>query len=124
MWKQTLQDVTVSIPVPAGSKSRDLVVEIRKKHLKVALKGQPAILEGELAKEIKVDDSTWTLGELHPYSGERFAGVELMPSVRRQTTRARSRSTSRSPTSRPGGQMWSPRHPRLTRPRSTRRTRS
>ncbi|KAL8277360.1 hypothetical protein RQP46_010200 [Phenoliferia psychrophenolica] len=61
VWRQTLQDVTVSIPVPAGSKGRDLVVEIRKKQLKVGLKGQPPIIEGELAKEVKVDDSTWTL---------------------------------------------------------------
>jgi hypothetical protein len=35
---------------------------IKKKSIKVGLKGQAAVLEGELAKEVKVDDSTWTLG--------------------------------------------------------------
>ncbi|KAK4701123.1 nuclear migration protein NudC, partial [Phenoliferia sp. Uapishka_3] len=61
IWKQSLQDVTVTIPVPSGSKGRDLVVDIKKKSLKVGLKGQPPILEGDLCKEVKVDDSTWTL---------------------------------------------------------------
>ncbi|KAI9315952.1 HSP20-like chaperone [Dichotomocladium elegans] len=60
-WRQTLQDVDVTIPVPKGTRGRDLVVELKRKHIKVALKGQPAILEGELCKDIKVDDSTWTI---------------------------------------------------------------
>ncbi|KAI8146291.1 nuclear movement protein nudC [Fennellomyces sp. T-0311] len=60
-WRQTLQDVDVTIPVPKGTRGRDLVVELKKKHIKVSLKGQPAIIEGELCKEIKVDDSTWTI---------------------------------------------------------------
>ncbi|CDH49260.1 nuclear movement protein nudc [Lichtheimia corymbifera JMRC:FSU:9682] len=60
-WRQTLQDVDVTIPVPKGTRGRDLQVEIKKKYIKVALKGQPPLIEGELCKEIKVDDSTWTL---------------------------------------------------------------
>lgn len=52
----------VTVPVPVGSKSRDLVVEIKKNSIKVGVKGQEPILAGELCKEIKVDDSTWTLG--------------------------------------------------------------
>lgn len=62
-WKQTLQDVSLTIPVPPGSKSRDLVVEINKKRLKIGLKGKEAILEGELCKEIKLEESTWTLDD-------------------------------------------------------------
>jgi hypothetical protein len=59
-----LNDVTVSVPLPATIKSKDLVVEIKKNRVKVQVKGEAtAILEGELPKEIKVDDSTWTLGE-------------------------------------------------------------
>ncbi|KAG0173634.1 hypothetical protein DFQ28_011127 [Apophysomyces sp. BC1034] len=60
-WKQTLQDVDVTIPVPKGTRGRDLEVILKKKQIKVALKGQPALIEGELCKEIHVDDSTWTL---------------------------------------------------------------
>jgi hypothetical protein len=61
-WRQTLTDLTVSIPVPAGTKGKQLEVVIKKKSIKVGLKGQEAVLEGELAKEVRVDDSTWTLG--------------------------------------------------------------
>ncbi|KAI8341667.1 HSP20-like chaperone [Chlamydoabsidia padenii] len=60
-WRQTLQDVNVTIPVPKGTRGRDLEVVLKKKHIKVALKGQPAILEGELCKDIKLDDSTWSI---------------------------------------------------------------
>jgi hypothetical protein len=34
-----------------------------KKRLKVGLKGKPPIIDGELHKSIKIDDSFWTLGE-------------------------------------------------------------
>lgn len=44
-WTQTLQEVTVVIPVPAGTKARFIVCDIKKKHLKVGLKGQPPIIE-------------------------------------------------------------------------------
>ncbi|CAG8506255.1 2094_t:CDS:2 [Acaulospora morrowiae] len=60
-WRQTLQDVDVSVPVPKGTRSRDLIVTIKKKNMVVGLKGQPPIIEGELCKEIKVEECTWTL---------------------------------------------------------------
>ncbi|ORE22089.1 CS-domain-containing protein [Rhizopus microsporus] len=60
-WKQTLQDVDVTIPVPKGTRSRDVIVDIKKNHFKVALKGQDPIVEGELCQSVKVDDSTWTI---------------------------------------------------------------
>lgn len=62
-WQQTLQDVTVNVPVPPGTKGRDLVVTITKTKLKVGLKGKEAIIDDELCKEVKVDDSTWTLDD-------------------------------------------------------------
>ncbi|KAF9433458.1 hypothetical protein BGZ76_009430 [Entomortierella beljakovae] len=60
-WKQTLIDVDVAIDVPKGTRGKDLVVEIKKKSLKVGLKGQPLIIDGVFYKEIKTEDSTWTL---------------------------------------------------------------
>ncbi|KAI9104995.1 nuclear movement protein nudC [Phlyctochytrium arcticum] len=65
-WRQTLQDVDVTAQLPKGTKGRDLTVVITKRKLKVALKGQEPIMEGELCADIRVDDSTWTLesGEL------------------------------------------------------------
>lgn len=44
-WTQTLQEVTVNIPVPAGTKSRFVAYELKKNHLKVGLKGQPPIVD-------------------------------------------------------------------------------
>lgn len=42
-------------------KSRDLAVTISKKALKVGLKGQPPVIDGQLHSEIKTDDSVWTI---------------------------------------------------------------
>ena len=61
-WTQQLGDVDVTVPVPKGTRGRDLSVVIQKKKLSVGLKGKEPIMSGELCKEIKLDDSTWTLG--------------------------------------------------------------
>ena len=60
-WAQKLEDVEIRIPLPFPCKSRDLIVEIGKKSLKVALKGHPPIIDGELDAEVKVEESTWVL---------------------------------------------------------------
>ena len=60
-WRQELGEVDVVVPVPKGTRAKDLQVVLQKKKLSVGLKGQDKILDGELCKEIKVGDSTWTL---------------------------------------------------------------
>ncbi|GMP70557.1 hypothetical protein CsSME_00029362 [Camellia sinensis var. sinensis] len=60
-WVQTLQEVTINIPVPPGTKSREIACEMKKNHLKVGLKGQPPIIDGELFQSIKVEDCFWSL---------------------------------------------------------------
>lgn len=60
-WKQQLSDVDIEVPVPKGTRGKQLDVLISKKKLSVGLKGQEPILSGELCKDIKVDDSTWTI---------------------------------------------------------------
>ncbi|KAL9256104.1 BOBBER 2-like protein [Drosera capensis] len=60
-WGQSLQELNVTVPVPPGTKSRFIVCEIKKNHLKVGLKGQPPIIDGELFQSIKPDDSYWSL---------------------------------------------------------------
>lgn len=47
-WTQSLQEVNVNVPVPNGTKSRFVICEIKKNHLKVGLKGQPPIIEVSL----------------------------------------------------------------------------
>ncbi|KAK7350997.1 hypothetical protein VNO77_10109 [Canavalia gladiata] len=60
-WTQTLQEVNVNVPVPNGTKSRFVICEIKKNHLKVGLKGQPPIIEGELYRPVKPDDCYWSI---------------------------------------------------------------
>jgi hypothetical protein len=61
-WKQELGDLDITVPLPKGTRARDLVVKIQKKKLSAGLKGREPILEGELCQEIKIDESTWTVG--------------------------------------------------------------
>ncbi|OIT31926.1 PREDICTED: protein BOBBER 2-like [Nicotiana attenuata] len=60
-WGQSLQEVTINVPVPPGTKSRFLVVEIKNNSLKVGLKGQLLIIDGEYFKSVKADECYWSL---------------------------------------------------------------
>ncbi|KAK4485350.1 hypothetical protein RD792_007988 [Penstemon davidsonii] len=60
-WVQSLQEVNISVPVPPGTKSRFIVCEIKKNHIKVGVKGQPPVIDGELFQHVKVDDCFWSL---------------------------------------------------------------
>lgn len=66
-WTQELGEVDVTIPVPQGTRGKDLHVVMQKKRLSVAIKGQEPILTGELCKEIKVEDSTWSVRKYTPF---------------------------------------------------------
>jgi hypothetical protein len=61
VWTQTLSELSVVIKVPIGTKSKMLDIDIKNTRLKVGLKGQPPIVDGELHKRVIVDDSLWTL---------------------------------------------------------------
>ncbi|KAI5700566.1 hypothetical protein M8J76_005681 [Diaphorina citri] len=60
-WTQTLEEIDLRIPIVTNLKlkSKDIVVEMKKKHLKVGIKGQTPIIDGELEHEIKLEESTW-----------------------------------------------------------------
>ncbi|KAI5001815.1 hypothetical protein ZWY2020_026465 [Hordeum vulgare] len=60
-WTQQLPEVNISVPVPEGTKGRSVVCEIKKDHLKVGLKGQPPIIDGELHEPVKVEDCFWSI---------------------------------------------------------------
>jgi len=62
-WTQTLSEVEIKVPLKISFKlkSRDCVVELDKKHIKVGLKGHPLIIDEDFPKEIKVDESTWSI---------------------------------------------------------------
>lgn len=74
-WSQDLNTVTVNVPLPAGTRGKDLVVVMDKRKLKVSstlrgslttqvqVKGaEQPIIEGELFEDIAKDDSSWTIG--------------------------------------------------------------
>ena len=44
-WTQTIGDVDITVPVAANLRGRDLVVEIARERLKVAIRGQEAIID-------------------------------------------------------------------------------
>ncbi|KAJ7943933.1 protein BOBBER 1-like [Quillaja saponaria] len=60
-WGQNLHEVNVTVPVPTGTKSRFVVCEIKKNSLKVGLKGENPIIDGELFEGVKPDDCFWSL---------------------------------------------------------------
>lgn len=60
-WTQTLTEADITIPIAGNLKSRDLIVELKKAHLKVSIKGQEPFIDGETPHSILTDDSTWTL---------------------------------------------------------------
>ncbi|CAK9136508.1 unnamed protein product [Ilex paraguariensis] len=60
-WGQSLQEVTITIPLPPGTKSRSISWELKKNHLKVGLKGQSPIIDGELFNSVNVDECFWSL---------------------------------------------------------------
>ncbi|KAL2542220.1 Protein BOBBER 2 [Abeliophyllum distichum] len=60
-WGQSLQEVNITVPVPPGTKSRFITCEIKKNYLKVGLKGQPPVIDGELFQPVKVEDCFWSL---------------------------------------------------------------
>ena len=74
-WEQTLGEVTVNIPIPEGTTSKMLTVDIAKTHLKVGLKGQPLMIDGALSKMVKKGDSIWCLETAK--SGQRILQISL-----------------------------------------------
>ena len=61
-WAQTLQDVTISIQVPAGTRAKMLDIRIDAKKLSVGLKGAAeTILAGALHEPVQPDDCSWTV---------------------------------------------------------------
>ncbi|KZM19793.1 uncharacterized protein EKO05_0004102 [Ascochyta rabiei] len=60
-WDQTIKDLDITVSVESKYKGKDLDVKIGRNTLKVGIKGQEPVIDGELPHPIRVDDSTWTL---------------------------------------------------------------
>ncbi|CAD6201750.1 unnamed protein product [Miscanthus lutarioriparius] len=66
-WTQQLPEVNISIPVPQGTKSRFVVFDIKKNHLK-----------GELYKPVKVDDCFWSIGNCSSAAAELVVCIRAL----------------------------------------------
>ena len=66
-WTQTLEELEVRVPLPMALRSRDLVIDIQKKRLKVQIKGQPPIIDDEMPHEVKQVPS-YLIGFLNSFS--------------------------------------------------------
>uniref|UniRef100_A0A7S0P324 Nuclear migration protein nudC n=1 Tax=Calcidiscus leptoporus TaxID=127549 RepID=A0A7S0P324_9EUKA len=75
-WTQTLQDLQVIVAIPKGTRTKFLDVQILKQWLKVQVKGSDAVIEGELHKPIKMEDSTWSV-EDNPVDDNRLLTISL-----------------------------------------------
>jgi len=58
-WIQTLPELEVRIRVPKGTRAKDITCDLKRKKLKIGIKGKPPIIDEELHREIKPDDSSW-----------------------------------------------------------------
>ena len=78
---KTLADVTIQVPMPAGTRARDIECAIGKGHLRLALKGQAAVIDAdfpcdarngqEIWEKVRAEECYWNLqagkGEAPPF---------------------------------------------------------
>ncbi|KAJ9457751.1 Protein BOBBER 1 [Diplonema papillatum] len=60
-WAQDESDVTVTVPIPAGTRGKMLDVQIGTTTLKAGLKGKPPVIDGTMFSRVKEEDSTWSI---------------------------------------------------------------
>eukprot|EP00568_Trieres_chinensis_P007030 CAMPEP_0183308750 /NCGR_PEP_ID=MMETSP0160_2-20130417/22439_1 /TAXON_ID=2839 ORGANISM="Odontella Sinensis, Strain Grunow 1884" /NCGR_SAMPLE_ID=MMETSP0160_2 /ASSEMBLY_ACC=CAM_ASM_000250 /LENGTH=386 /DNA_ID=CAMNT_0025472637 /DNA_START=24 /DNA_END=1185 /DNA_ORIENTATION=- len=63
-WTQTIDEATVVVALPEGTRGKDLDVSIKPGSVSVGIKGKadsPPILQGDLTERIRADESTWSL---------------------------------------------------------------
>jgi len=62
-WTQTLQEIELRVPLKVDYrvKGKDVYCEVKRKHLRIGLKGQPPIIDEATFNEIKQEESYWTI---------------------------------------------------------------
>lgn len=65
----------MNVPIPEGTTSKMLTVDITKTHLKVGLKGKPLLIDGKFHKQVKKGESIWCLETAK--NGSRILEISL-----------------------------------------------
>ena len=83
-WEQTISDVAIQVPMPEGTRARDVECTISKSHLVVKLKGQDAVIDAdypcdarngqEIWEKVRADECYWNL---QPGTGGRAPQVAV-----------------------------------------------
>lgn len=60
-WTQTENEVTITVPLPAGTGAKQVACVIHSTKVTAGVKGQPPIIDGNLSKPCGADDSYWQL---------------------------------------------------------------
>jgi hypothetical protein len=60
-WTQTEEEIEVTIPLSAGTKSSSVQVKFRPRHLSVHVDKLPKLAETRLFEQVDVDGCTWTI---------------------------------------------------------------
>jgi hypothetical protein len=60
-WQQTLRDVTISVPLPTGVKTKDVVCSSEGGKIVFGVRGQTPVVDGALPAKVVEDDTLWTL---------------------------------------------------------------
>eukprot|EP00884_Botryococcus_braunii_P012657 jgi/Botrbrau1/21392/Bobra.0216s0012.1 len=60
-WMQTLGDVVLSVPVPPNTKGSMCDVVITPSRLRVGLKGEPPVLDGDLYETVMAEECLWSV---------------------------------------------------------------
>lgn len=64
-WTQSLVDIEVRVPLVGKVKAGDITVTFGVERLLVQIKGQPAVIDGDLQKKIMPKECTWCMDEGH-----------------------------------------------------------
>jgi len=60
-WTQTLQEIEVRIPVPPGTRAKQLDIGIKAGHIKIGFIGKTPLIDDDFEKTVKPAELYWTL---------------------------------------------------------------
>ena len=64
-WTQELDELTVAVELPPGTKKSDVVCRVQNETLVIGLRGQDPMVDGILHGRVKADQAIWQLQDSH-----------------------------------------------------------